>query len=633
MATAMETPAMTRRRPSAIPSRVEIAPAGDAAVLVRLGADISLAAHSRVLALLHALDDDPPAGLRDLVPAYASLLVVFDPAITTPDAVETYVRARLSSLPVRRNSRRGRLVRIPVRYGGTDGPDLEDVADLAGLPPEEVVRRHASAEYRVYFLGFVAGFPYLGGLPPGLGVPRLPSPRPQVPAGSVAIGGQQTGIYPVAAPGGWRLIGRTSSRLFDPAADPPALLRPGDRVRFEPVCDDHDADVVDSVPAGDFAARAMRPPQWRAANRAPVSAAPADERVPWVRVRTPGPLSTVQDLGRAGYARYGVSASGAADADALRLGNALVGNPPGAAGLEMTLGGVELEALAPCAMAVTGAECEVSVDHRHAQMGVVRALAAGDTLTIGPAERGVRAYLCVSGGVAVPVVLGSRSTDLRASLGGLLGRPLRAGDVLVRGVPAETGAIQVGSRLAIDPVRRWPLDGIWTLRVLPGPHGGQVPGDLEALMAQSYVVDPRSDRVGVRLHGCDASEKQLGAGGETITEGVPRGAVQLPPDGEPIILLADHQTTGGYRVPAVVATADLWRVAQLRPGDAVRFATVTPEAASAMLRARQKWLEEVRAGLVGGAGATAANSRPGELDVEQLMRGFAEWSEEAFDDE
>ncbi|HEV2460458.1 MAG TPA: 5-oxoprolinase subunit PxpB [Ktedonobacterales bacterium] len=626
---------MTRQRPSAIPrDDTEIARAGDAAVLVRLGADISPAGHAHVLALLHALDDDPPAGLRDLVPAYASVLVVFDPAITTPDAVETHVRVMLNSLPVRRNSRRGRLVRVPVRYGGTDGPDLEDVADLAGLPPEEVVRRHASAEYRVYFLGFVAGFPYLGGLPPELAVPRLPSPRPQVPAGSVGIGGQQTGIYPVAAPGGWRLIGHTSSRLFDPAADPPALLRPGDRIHFEPVCDDHDADVVDTVPtATNFAARATRPPAWRAANSTPVSAAPAGECVPWLRVRTPGPLSTVQDLGRAGYARYGIAASGAADADALRLGNALLGNPPGAAGLEMTLGGVELEALAPCAVAVTGAECEVCVDHRRARMGVTLTLSTGDILNIGPAKRGVRVYLCMSGGVDVPPVLGSRSTDLRAGLGGLLGRSLRAGDVLLRGVSAEVGAIPVGSRLPIDPVRRWPANAAWTLRVLPGLHGGQISGNVEALMAQSYVVDPRSDRVGVRLRGCDTSEIQLGVGGETITEGVPRGAVQLPPDGEPIILLADHQTTGGYRVPAVVATADLWRVAQLRPGDSVRFATVTPEAASAMLRAREEWLEQVRAGGAGSAGAAAAHPRPGEPDVEQLMRGFAEWSEEAFDDE
>src|SRR5262249_33523724 len=206
---------------------------------------------------------------------------------------------------------------------GDDGPDLLEVARLTGLPPEEVVRRHVAATYRVYFLGFLAGFPYLGGLPSELAVPRLAAPRTHVPAGSVALAERQTGIYPVPSPGGWRLIGRTPLRLFDPAANPPALLRPGDRVRF----------VAGGMSGASGSGGTYAPPV--ASHTGPH----AEEEVPWLRVLRPGPLTTVQDLGRPGNARYGVSASGAADADALLLGNLLLGNSPAAAGLEITLGG------------------------------------------------------------------------------------------------------------------------------------------------------------------------------------------------------------------------------------------------------------------------------------------------------
>jgi KipI family sensor histidine kinase inhibitor len=167
-------------------------------------------------------------GLVNLHPAYESILVDFDPLRTDAAVIE---RAICESLLAAAGDAEPppRLVEIPVHY---DGCDLEDVARLTGLAPWEVVRRHSSAEYSVRFLGFSPGFPYLSGLPPDLAVPRLTAPRKRVPAGSVAIGGAQTGVYPVASPGGWRIIGRTSLALFDPGMDPPALLAMGDRVRF-----------------------------------------------------------------------------------------------------------------------------------------------------------------------------------------------------------------------------------------------------------------------------------------------------------------------------------------------------------------------------------------------------------------
>ncbi len=208
---------------------MEIHRAGDRSLLVSFGAEISPATHQRVLRLFRRLTG--MRGVVNLHPAYASVLVDFDPLRTGAAEMERVLREAAEAtgaapLP------EARTVEVPVRYGGEDGPDLDEVARLAGLTAEEVVALHCGAEYLVYFLGFSPGFPYLGGMPEALATPRLATPRRRVPAGSVAIGGRQTGIYPVASPGGWRIIGRTPLELFRADRERPALLAMGDRVRF-----------------------------------------------------------------------------------------------------------------------------------------------------------------------------------------------------------------------------------------------------------------------------------------------------------------------------------------------------------------------------------------------------------------
>lgn len=209
-----------------------IRPASDRSLLISFGAEISLESHRRVLRLTDALDRAP--GILNLHPAFASVLIDFDPRRQTHAAVEALVCERLATADAA-EATAARTIEIPVRFGGEAGPDLDDVARHAGLTPEGVVGIFAAAEYLVYFVGFATCFPYLGGLPAELATPRLAAPRKQVPAGSVAIGGAQAGVYPLPSPGGWRIVGRTDLRLFDPAGEPPGLLRMGDRVRFVPV--------------------------------------------------------------------------------------------------------------------------------------------------------------------------------------------------------------------------------------------------------------------------------------------------------------------------------------------------------------------------------------------------------------
>jgi KipI family sensor histidine kinase inhibitor len=208
--------------------------ASDASLLVVFGNAISPEFHHQVIALFRALQAEADPRIRNLHPAYASILIDFDPLRCTHEELA----ARAEQL-MKKGSGTGEAntttVGIPVCYGGEFGPDLDDVAAHNRLSPDEVIRVHSSATYLVYFLGFSPGFAYMGGLPQALHTPRLQTPRKFVEAGTVGIAGSQTGVYPVGSPGGWRLIGRTPVRMFDPAATPPSRLQPGDQVRFSAI--------------------------------------------------------------------------------------------------------------------------------------------------------------------------------------------------------------------------------------------------------------------------------------------------------------------------------------------------------------------------------------------------------------
>jgi len=208
---------------------VEVRAASDRSILVTFGDEISYENHRWVVRLTRALQGT--RGILNLHPAFTTLLIDFDPRLRDHAAIEALVHERIDHPPVESNGEK-RTVEIPVRFGGESGPDLEDVAAHAGLPAQQVVERFCAAEYEVYFVGFATCFPYLGGLPAELATPRLKAPRKHVPEGSVGIAGAQAGLYPLASPGGWRLIGRTSLRLFDPVSEPPPLLRMNDRVIF-----------------------------------------------------------------------------------------------------------------------------------------------------------------------------------------------------------------------------------------------------------------------------------------------------------------------------------------------------------------------------------------------------------------
>src|SRR5580765_4476410 len=315
-----------------------------------------------------------------------------------------------------------------------------------------------------------------------------------------------------------------------------------------------------------------------------------------VIVTRAGFLTSLQDLGRTGFRQFGVSTSGALDPFALHMANLLVGNDEGAAGLEITLGSLQLQFEDERIVAWCGGEFDVQIGPRAFPAGHVAHLQAGDELKFGRAQIGCRCWLAISGGIDVPVVLGSRSTDLRANFGGIEGRALRDGDVipLSKWPGSPTPATAISSWSAphdwVSPARRGPI-----LRFIRGIDWERFNAPtLQRLTSEAFTVSPDSDRMGVRLDGSELKrEEEI----DLISEAVAPGTIQVPPSGKPILLLGDCQTIGGYPKIAHVITVDLGVAAQLRADDGVRFSEVPLQDAHRLLMERERDLERFRIGV------------------------------------
>jgi antagonist of KipI len=307
-----------------------------------------------------------------------------------------------------------------------------------------------------------------------------------------------------------------------------------------------------------------------------------------IQVQEPGLFTTVQDLGREGFGPLGVSPSGAADPISLRLGNRLVGNAEGAAGLEMTLLGGTFVFPEGAVLALTGSDFGATLDGKPAELWTSFEARPGQALRLGSTRSGARCYLCVRGGIAVKLFLDSASTHILSGLGGHEGRALRKGDVLRIGL--GTGEAASGSsrkrRLSAGALEK--LSPRTVLRITPGPQSDWFPEASQRLFYESrYRVAEESNRMGIRLQGAPVSE---GSGGKMISEGVSLGAIQVPDGGLPIILFVEQQTTGGYPKIANVISADLHSLGQLRPRDEIQFERVTWEMARSLLREQEKLL-------------------------------------------
>ena len=525
--------------------------AGEAAFAVEFGNEISIELNERATAFAALLEREPFEGFREAIPTFRSVLVFHDPE-ADPGAIRS-AALHLARRAGREPARPPRRIEFPCVY---DGEDLPDVAAQIGVSVEELIRIHSERDYRVFIIGFTPGFPYLGMADPRLDIPRRPVPRVRVPAGSVSMARAQTGIYPWVTPGGWHLLGRMDpALLFDPGKSPPSGCLPGDQVRFLPVAE------LPERPAEETAAP------------------PPPEGPPAIEVERGGLLTTVQDLGRPGYQRYGVPWSGAADPASLLLANRAVGNPDGAAGLECTLMGPVLRFRQPVLTALGGA------DHRGVlhlpgggrwpvPVGTSFLAPAGSVLRFAGPPEGMRTYLAFAGGIDVPEVLGSRATYLTAEFGGFEGRALRSGDRL------HIGAAPEGAREnRFEPeARRPPAAGPLRLRISLGPQEDCFTEECVARLSEfRFTVSNDSNRMGVRLDGPILEHRE--GMKEIVSDANPHGTIQVPPGGHPIVMGADQGITGGYPKIGTVVAPDLARLAQALPGAEVGLDVVSLEEA------------------------------------------------------
>lgn len=513
-----------------------VRPVGTRAVLAELSGT------QDVLALQALLLENPLPGQQDILAAAETVLVKADSPASARRIAGLLLELDLSAP----DHQAGGLVVIDTVY---DGEDLAEVGGLTGLGPDGVIAAHSAQVWTVAFAGFAPGFGYMLGENQDLEVPRRSSPRTAVPAGSVALAGNYTAVYPRRSPGGWQLIGRTDARMWDLDREQPALAPPGHRVQFRAVR----AAVTLTEPA----AAAEKP----------------RDVVSGLRIVSPGLHSLIQDLGRHGHSALGVSAAGALDRASLRRANRLVGNEPSAAAIETVAGGLKVQAVGDQVLAVAGAPSELTVvsppdadsgepgRRRTVPMATPFALLDGETLTLGAPEAGFRSYVSLRGGVDTVPVLGSRSTDTMSGIGPAA---LTAGQVFASGGDSTSGVV---GHPELQP--DYPGTGVTVLDVVPGPRADWFDqGALDSFCTQEWDVLPQSNRVGMRLQG---SPLQRSRQGELPSEGTVAGAIQIPPEGLPVLFLADHPVTGGYPVIAVVVDHQLDTAAQVPIGGKIRF--------------------------------------------------------------
>lgn len=548
-------PSSTAPSSTARPGRVRsVRPVGTRTVLAELSG------LQDVLALQTALLEAPLPGQQDVLAAAETVMVRAE----SPAAARRIGRALLELDLTAPGEQAGGLVVIDTVY---DGEDLAEAGKLTGLGTDGVIAAHTGQVWTVAFAGFAPGFGYMVGENQALEVPRRSSPRTAVPAGSVALAGNYSAVYPRKSPGGWQLIGRTGARMWDLERPEPALASPGHRVQFRAI---RDVVTVSSQTGGQQAAPAT---------------------TSGLRVLSPGIHSLIQDLGRHGHSGLGVSAAGALDRASLRRANRIVGNAPSAAAIETVSGGLRVQAVGDQVVAVAGAPSALTVAspsdfpdaretggagnaapmrERTVPMAAPFALLDGEILAIGVPEAGFRSYLAVRGGVDVQPVLGSRSTDTMSGIGP---QPLASGQLLPAGGQAESGV--VGSpELQPD----YPGGGVTVLDIVPGPRADWFDqAAIDSLCGQDWTVKPESNRVGMRLQGTPLRRSRTG---ELPSEGTVAGAIQMPPEGLPVLFLADHPITGGYPVIGVVVDHQLDLAAQVPIGGSIRF-RIAPGTAAA----------------------------------------------------
>ncbi len=549
--------------------RLPIVPLGDRAILIKFGDRIAPEINDQIIALFERLTNLAGNEIQFCVPAFCSLGIGFDPAVICYADLCQLVQQQFDSVQSVEALDR-RQVRIPVCYSPALGIDLDHVVATTGLTHEQIIQLHTSKTYRAYMLGFLPGFAYLGSVDPALQVDRRNEPRVSVAAGSVGIVGEQTGVYPCDAPGGWQIIGRSPISLLchqsgDQSDENQFLIAPGDEVEFYPI----DQNEFDSLREKNHAVR----------QPAAVSTHPAGDSVS-LHFKTTGLRTFVQDFGRSGYQHLGIPSGGVMDRFSATIANRLVGNADHAPLIEITLLGPTIEISGDCQIAITGANLSPKLDGQSVAMWETVSVVGQQRLSFGVRHVGCRCYLAIGGDFNAPRWLGSVSpamagaSQVTGAGSTLIGQPLK-GQAVTISVPERLP----GKRIFPTNLRPTcltknhnsssgkPVE--YLIPVSLGPEWGCF-SDLQqtAFFEHRFEVLASSNSMGFRLSSFLDRPYELPA---MISSAVVPGVIQVTPSGQCILLMRDAQTTGGYPRIGVVDYEALNDVAQLCPGDWIRF--------------------------------------------------------------
>ena len=494
------------------------------------------------MALYECLHANKPTGLHELVPAARTILLGFDGRLDPLQLFELIDSCRLA----KRNDKDAKLIEIEALY---DGPDLELAARHLKLSVKELIKVHSSSEYEVAFLGFAPGFAYMISKDNDFNLPRLESPRLKVPKGSVSLAGDFCGIYPKESPGGWQIIANTRANLWDTSKEQPALLLPGNRVRFKPI----EKEQLEVTSPKDEPSKRIQV--------LPKGASPS------MLIISPGLLASFQGAGESLF-MYGISRAGALDKGALRSANAMVGNKWDEPCIEISMGGFKALALSPMLLAISGAKAAIHIRKKNGKSYVQNTyepflLEATDQISIEVPKAGVRNYLALRGGFLVQEELGSSSYNSLCQLGPA---PLKKDDFLY---PANKKAQAISNEQSPANPFITSKDEI-SLDIFMGPRTEYFTQEaLKTLCSTAYELSSNSDRIGMRLNADVFLERKIKS--ELLSEGIVSGAIQVPANGLPIIFMADHPLTGGYPVIAHLAPSSINKAAQIPVGAKIRF--------------------------------------------------------------
>jgi len=555
--------------------------AGERCVTVCFGDEVSLELNSKVRMLNEALREDPIVGIVETVPTYCALSVHYDPMIIRRKALEEEIKKRIAHMKPLEEKEES-LKEVPVYYGGETGPDLESCAKMEGISQEELIDKHSRHKYYVYQLGFAPGHPYMARFDEPFSFKRRQTPRVDIPPRSVVVQQNLTNISPFHQPCGWHVIGSVPFDIADITKADPFYFKAGDWVKFVPIDKKEYDRLLDKNKPHDISASDDHHVKNDDVNSSDVP----ELGINGFEVIKPGALTTIQDEGRYGYQNSGVTPAGPMDHRAFHLANILVGNRKGAPALEITVTGPTIRFDKATVIAVTGADITPMINGAAITMYKSIIVNAGDELSFGQRKNGCRAYVAFAGGIVEKKVMGSCATCVKNAMGGHHGRALKTGD-----------HIALAQTLGNEDILQKQLpketynDKEIEVRVVTGPQEDRfTKAGKRQFFNYSAVVTEKSDRQGIRL---DGRPLEFVTDGNIISDGISMGAIQVPSDGKPIILLADRQSVGGYTKMGNVIYVDLPKLAQAMPGCKVRFVEVSLELAEELYIKEMKSINEL----------------------------------------